>query len=114
MVRRPPNATRTGTLFPYTTLFRSTARARDDDTAMLRRRCRPPAGEGAGHRPAHAGNALASHAWRDTQDEARTALHRVRIAQARGLCAASRGTVRIRRLMRSRPPATLAVTRSEA
>jgi DNA-binding transcriptional LysR family regulator len=38
-----------------------TARARDDDTAVLRRRCRPPAGEGAGHRPAHVRNALASH-----------------------------------------------------
>ena len=29
----------------------STARARDDDTAVLRWRCRPPSGEGAGHRP---------------------------------------------------------------
>ena len=52
-----------------------TARARDDDTAVLRRRCRPPTGEGAGHRPAHVRNALASHTGRDTQDEARAALH---------------------------------------
>src|SRR3546814_3710974 len=27
MIRRPPRSTRTDTLFPYTTLFRSTARA---------------------------------------------------------------------------------------
>src|SRR3546814_20603687 len=29
MVRRPPRSTRTATLFPYTTLFRSTARPDD-------------------------------------------------------------------------------------
>src|SRR3546814_12039462 len=28
MIRRPPRSTRTGTLFPYTTLFRSNHRAR--------------------------------------------------------------------------------------
>ena len=70
-----------------------TARARDDDTAVLRRRCRPPAGEGSGRRPAHVRNALASHTGGDTQDEARAALHRVRIPQARRVRAASRGTV---------------------
>src|SRR3546814_7909764 len=32
MIRRPPRSTRTDTLFPYTTLFRST----DHDTARLR------------------------------------------------------------------------------
>src|SRR3546814_6879554 len=30
MIRRPPRSTRTATLFPYTTLFRSAARAVDD------------------------------------------------------------------------------------
>src|SRR3546814_12095561 len=30
MIRRPPRSTRTDTLFPYTTLFRSTAPAPDD------------------------------------------------------------------------------------
>src|SRR3546814_20724640 len=30
MIRRPPRSTRTDTLFPYTTLFRSTANAGDD------------------------------------------------------------------------------------
>src|SRR3546814_16230989 len=29
MIRRPPSSTRTDTLFPYTTLFRSSARAND-------------------------------------------------------------------------------------
>ena len=76
-----------------------TARARDDDTAVLRRRCRPPAGEGAGRRPAHVRNALASHPGGDTQDEARAALHGVRIPQARRLRAASRGAVCVARLM---------------
>src|SRR3546814_4256544 len=35
MIRRPPSSTRTDTLFPYTTLFRSGA---DDATAASRRR----------------------------------------------------------------------------
>src|SRR3546814_4176035 len=30
MIRRPPRSTRTDTLFPYTTLFRSLPRCRDD------------------------------------------------------------------------------------
>ena len=43
-------------------------------------------------------NALASHAGRDTQDEARAALHRVRIPQACRVRSASRGAVHIARL----------------
>src|SRR3546814_18764362 len=31
MIRRPPRSTRTDTLFPYTTLFRSTPVQRDED-----------------------------------------------------------------------------------
>src|SRR3546814_1288355 len=31
MIRRPPRSTRTDTLFPYTTLFRSSKRRRDGD-----------------------------------------------------------------------------------
>src|SRR6266581_3473214 len=77
-------------------------------------RCRPPTGEGAGYRPAHVRNALASHTGGDTQDEARAALHGVRIPQARCVRAASRGAVHIARLTRGRSPATLAVIRSEA
>src|SRR3546814_8704873 len=35
MIRRPPRSTRTDTLFPYTTLFRSLARPARDDLARL-------------------------------------------------------------------------------
>jgi DNA-binding transcriptional LysR family regulator len=48
------------------------------------------------------GYALASNTGRDAQDEARAALHRVRIPQARRVRAASRGTVRIAGLTRGR------------
>src|SRR3546814_18342735 len=40
MIRRPPRSTRTDTLFPYTTLFRSLARAPPHGDALARRRCR--------------------------------------------------------------------------
>src|SRR3546814_18351330 len=40
MIRRPPRSTRTDTLFPYTTLFRSHGRGAG---AGQRRRCRPGA-----------------------------------------------------------------------
>src|SRR3546814_13135298 len=36
MIRRPPRSTRTDTLFPYTTLFRSTGWARGPDGRGLR------------------------------------------------------------------------------
>src|SRR3546814_20311063 len=40
MIRRPPRSTRTATLFPYTTLFRSgPARGSDGEGASLRRLC---------------------------------------------------------------------------
>src|SRR3546814_14294124 len=42
-IRRPPRSTRTDTLFPYTTLFRSRGRVRVDGDADVRRR----AGAGA-------------------------------------------------------------------
>src|SRR3546814_5798512 len=35
MIRRPPRSTRTDTLFPYTTLFRSTAQILDPSTVAL-------------------------------------------------------------------------------
>src|SRR3546814_19487354 len=42
MIRRPPRSTRTDTLFPYTTLFRSSVRQdRGDDDAELRRTATP-------------------------------------------------------------------------
>src|SRR3546814_9667849 len=36
MIRRPPRSTRTDTLFPYTTLFRSPIDARRGDLQMIR------------------------------------------------------------------------------
>src|SRR3546814_1220345 len=35
MIRRPPRSTRTDTLFPYTTLFRSIARIGGDEFAVI-------------------------------------------------------------------------------
>src|SRR3546814_14194251 len=35
MIRRPPSSTRTDTLFPYTTLFRSIARTVEDAASLL-------------------------------------------------------------------------------
>ncbi len=62
------------------------------DASLLRRRRRPAAGQGAGHGPAPARHALAAHAGRDAQDQARAALHRVRVRTSAGLRAAARGT----------------------
>src|SRR3546814_4094884 len=36
MLRRPPRSTRTDTLFPYTTLFRSAERVRTDDLLLAK------------------------------------------------------------------------------
>src|SRR3546814_17882383 len=44
MIRRPPRSTRTDTLFPYTTLFRSTAVAESDLRRRSTFRGQPPAG----------------------------------------------------------------------
>src|SRR3546814_12768051 len=42
MIRRPPRSTRTDTLFPYTTLFRSDPRQRLDFALIVERRLRRP------------------------------------------------------------------------
>src|SRR3546814_8529848 len=44
MIRRPPRSTRTDTLFPYTTLFRSELAERDDDGPGQRRQIDHQAG----------------------------------------------------------------------
>src|SRR3546814_6503685 len=52
MIRRPPRSTRTDTLFPYTTLFRSlqqVAIGRGDEGPAVRH-CAPAAANGFGHR----------------------------------------------------------------
>src|SRR3546814_6381176 len=40
MIRRPPRSTRTDTLFPYTTLFRSAAHLHAQAERLVRRQCR--------------------------------------------------------------------------
>src|SRR3546814_15746438 len=42
MIRRPPRSTRTDTLVPYTTLFRSKGFGRDDHTRPAEIRCAAP------------------------------------------------------------------------
>src|SRR3546814_5135886 len=54
MIRRPPRSTRTDTLFPYTTLFRSHERAAPE-ICDARRRARLPAASGGGVRRRHMG-----------------------------------------------------------
>src|SRR3546814_4130186 len=49
MIRRPPRSTRTDTLFPYTTLFRSD----DDERVRARRRAKARAGDRAGFACCH-------------------------------------------------------------
>src|SRR3546814_12163616 len=51
MLRRPPNSTRTDTIFPYTTLFRSLARG-----------CRPPGCDAGGREADEGGGTLARRA----------------------------------------------------
>src|SRR3546814_14621812 len=51
MIRRPPSSTRTDTLFPYTTLFRSSrqARPRQPSPCPTRRRHTPPSARSEEH-----------------------------------------------------------------
>src|SRR3546814_8405953 len=71
MKRRPPRSTRTDTLFPYTTLFRST-RSGDRRDQFVDQGDRPrggakPAGDGdAARRRGHAGQRLARGAARES------------------------------------------------
>src|SRR3546814_3967751 len=53
MIRRPPRSTRTDTLFPYTTLFRSRCRRRGPPPASAGSfgACRPPCGAARRPRP---------------------------------------------------------------
>src|SRR3546814_6984111 len=44
MIRRPPRSTRTDTLFPYTTLFRSPDEQADEDETDYRRNAKPRKG----------------------------------------------------------------------
>src|SRR3546814_5382635 len=55
MIRRPPRSTRTDTLFPYTTLFRSGADQIADAAHVDHRMIEPRAGERAGEVRDHRG-----------------------------------------------------------
>src|SRR3546814_6293688 len=70
MIRRPPRSTRTDTLLPYTTLFRSQWRTGDADRARAARFALADAGRRDGQRPA-AGPSRRSHAQRGGREDAR-------------------------------------------
>src|SRR3546814_4691795 len=55
MIRRPPRSTRTDTLFPYTTLFRSRGDPRTRSRGRPSRPPRPSADDDAADRPGRAG-----------------------------------------------------------
>ena len=63
----------------------------------------PPAGEGAGRRPAHVRNALASHTGETRKTKRVRLFHGVHIPQARRIRAASRRAVYIARLTPGSP-----------
>src|SRR3546814_17730121 len=60
MIRRPPRSTRTDTLFPYTTLFRSRDDLQDADVLCDRQRQRLPWQRVVHHGRAHAPDRLSS------------------------------------------------------
>src|SRR3546814_1648687 len=64
MIRRPPRSTRTDTLFPYTTLFRS-----------LGQRANVALGIGGEHAGVHLAHGLGAQAGRDLQAAARRLAH---------------------------------------
>ena len=80
-----------------------TARARDHDTAVLRRRCRPPAGQGAGRRPAYVRALWLPHRVTRARPSACGSSPSSYPAGSRGTLA-SRGAVHIARLMRHKSP----------
>src|SRR3546814_1358684 len=87
MIRRPPRSTRTDTLFPYTTLFRSPAQAAVS-------RLRGPDGEVAGGVIA----SLASGAW--SSGIGRRCLRRGRSPDLRGRIRSEEHTSELQSLMR--------------
>src|SRR3546814_1548117 len=89
MIRRPPRSTRTDTLFPYTTLFRSLLRLELDGGGDLHRLpCRDHAGQQAGA---------------DREHEGRQQHHRVEVCEfgvARRLLRSEEHTSELQSLMR--------------
>src|SRR3546814_14837972 len=72
MIRRPPRSTRTDTLFPYTTLFRSD---QQETPQQPRQRTEEPALDGTRQKPD-----ADQRGGRDPEDDDRVALHQQRRA----------------------------------
>src|SRR3546814_1593139 len=72
MIRRPPRSTRTDTLFPYTTLFRSQARRRPRPGADAPVR---GSGGGTGAQRPHAGGPAVLTGWSGRADAGRSEEH---------------------------------------
>src|SRR3546814_8257458 len=85
MIRHPPRSTRTDTLFPYTTLFRSTGKERchDPDTLDFGDCSRARGDNGPGHRP---GAATARQLWRRPNPSSVRGAVRGGVARGAGRC----------------------------
>src|SRR3546814_10645522 len=87
MIRRPPISTRTDTLFPYTTLFRSLGSWIDEDefaralSNKMRRQTADNAKAGQGNDLAHADRGLMDRPQSDCAHVHETSAHRVDIAR---------------------------------
>src|SRR3546814_10275282 len=79
MIRRPPRSTRTDTLFPYTTLFRSVAVIGNGNVALdvARILAKTPQEFGGSDIVAHARDALAASAVRHIQILGRRGPHQI-------------------------------------
>src|SRR3546814_6416279 len=65
MLRRPPSSTRTDTLFPYTTLFRSLAEGREEEALGLARQADRSDPDFLAAALLHARLAVMRKAWRE-------------------------------------------------
>src|SRR3546814_8286577 len=114
MIRRPPRSTRTDTLFPYTTLFRSTRRSPD---------CRPVSAvfeHSLPNRTNQNAEIAPSHPWRiaicNRKRRERMMRHTVMLALAGGLMLAGRSeehTAQLQSLMRHSYAAMCLKTKSK-
>src|SRR3546814_9399688 len=89
MIRRPPRSTRTDTLFPYTTLFRSQAQLRDVETSRhiveLLRHASPDRGQMADI-ASEAEVGAARHDQQSTDRRGARGLHRIpKVRNERGI-----------------------------
>src|SRR3546814_7927263 len=98
MIRLPPRSTLTDTLFPYTTLFRSSADSHSDHNPMPGGRCPP---SGASHRIA-AGKACVGSNGADQRPDTRDArIHRAPHTHGQRQHRSEEHTSELQSLMRS-------------